>query len=99
MGSRAAKAWADSDGGKVEILSIEDQPNFDKPLKPVEAAATAAKIADLLSGEEGKINSASLDSYMQSQLNPLASDIIKMCLPSGLEVPFPANVSKYTFAF
>jgi DNA-directed RNA polymerase I subunit RPA1 len=93
MGSRAAKAWADSDGGKVEIPEIKTQPNYDKPLKPVEAAATATKIAELLSGEEGKGNSASLDSYMQSQLNPLASDIIKMCLPNGLEVPFPANVS------
>jgi|AntRauTorckE5430_2_1112549.scaffolds.fasta_scaffold03135_2 hypothetical protein len=30
---------------------------------------------------------------MQSQLNPLASEIIKKCLPNGLEVPFPQNVS------
>jgi len=93
MGSRAAKAWADSDGGKVEIPSIKELPNYDKPLKPVEAAATAAKIAELLSGEEGKGNSAALDAYMQSQLNPLASDIIKICLPNGLQVPFPTNVS------
>jgi DNA-directed RNA polymerase I subunit RPA1 len=95
MGSRAAKAWADSDGGKVEIAPIKDQPNFDKPLKPVEAAATSAKIAELLSGEEGKNSAAALDAYMQSILNPLASDIIKLCLPHGLEVPFPANVSKF----
>ena len=94
MGSRAAKAWADSEGGKVEIPELKEQPNFDKPLKPVEAASTAAKIAELLSGEEGKGNSASLDAYMQSQLNPLASDIIKLCLPNGLAVPFPTNVSK-----
>ena len=99
MGSRAAKAWADSDGGKVEIQPIRDQPNFDKPLKPVESAATAAKIAELLSGEEAKGNSASLDSYMQSQLNPLASDIIKLCLPHGLQVPFPTNVSCSTSNF
>lgn len=99
MGSRAAKAWADSDGGKVEIPSIKNQPNFDKPLKPVEAAATAAKIAELLSGEEGKSNAAALDAYMQSQLNPLASDIIKMCLPNGLEVPFPDNVSPYLILY
>ena len=97
MGSRAAKAWADSDGGKVEIPPIRDQPNFDKALKPVESAATAAKISELLSGEEGKGNSASLDSYMQSQLNPLASDIIKLCLPHGLQVPFPTNVSYLNF--
>ena len=77
----------------MEIPSIKDQPNFDKPLKPVEAASTAAKIAELLSGEEGKGNSVSLDAYMQSQLNPLATDIMKMCLPNGLLVPFPTNVS------
>jgi DNA-directed RNA polymerase I subunit RPA1 len=91
MGSRAAKAWADSDGGKIEIPSLSDNKNADKPLKPVEAAATAAKIAQLLSGEEGKENAALLDSYMQSNLNPLASQIIKVCLPNGLAVPFPAN--------
>jgi DNA-directed RNA polymerase I subunit RPA1 len=77
----------------LEIPSLEKLPNVDKPLKPVEAAATSAKIAELLSGEDGKTNAASLDSYMQSQLNPLASEIIKMCLPNGLEVPFPQNVS------
>ena len=92
-GSRAAKAWADSDGGKVEIPSLDNIPNCNKPLKPFEAAATSTKIGELLSGEEGKENSASLDSYMMSQLNPLASQIIKKCLPNGLEVPFPQNVS------
>lgn len=93
-GSRAAKAWADSDGGKVEIPDLDTITNVDKPLKPVEAATTASKIAELLSGEDGKDNAASLDSYMQSQLNPLASKIIKQCLPNGLAVPFPRNVSK-----
>ena len=92
-GSRAAKAWADSDGGKVEIPELDSISNVDKPLKPVEAATASAKIAELLSGEDGKTNAASLDSYMQSQLNPLASEIIKKCLPNGLEVPFPHNVS------
>ena len=29
---------------------------------------------------------------MQSQVNPLASSIIKLCLPDGLAVPFPENV-------
>jgi len=91
MGTRAAKAWADSDGGKVEIPPLKNQPNHDKPLKPVEVAATAAKIAELLAGEEGKTNAVSLDGYMQSQLNPLASEIIKLCLPNGLQVPFPDN--------
>jgi len=90
-GSRAAKAWADSDGGKVEIPELDSISNVDKPLKPVEAATASAKIAELLSGEDGKTNAASLDSYMQSQLNPLASEIIKKCLPNGLEVPFPHN--------
>tara|TARA_B110000305_G_scaffold165478_1_gene182986 strand:+ start:438 stop:617 length:180 start_codon:yes stop_codon:yes gene_type:complete len=28
---------------------------------------------------------------MQSKLNPIASDIIKTCLPNGLAVPFPVN--------
>ena len=96
IGSRAAKAWADSDGGKVEIPPVESLPSATKPLKPVEAATTAAKIGELLSGEEGKENSAALDGYMQSQINPLASKIIKACLPSGLAVPFPANVSDHT---
>ncbi len=77
----------------MKLPPISELINFDKPLKPVEAAATATKISELLSGEEGKGNSASLDAYMQSQLNPLASEIIKSCLPNGLEVPFPANVS------
>lgn len=77
----------------MEIPTLDKLSNVDKPLKPVEAAATSAKIAQLLSGEDGKANAASLDSYMQSQLNPLASEIIKKCLPNGLEVPFPQNVS------
>mmetsp|Transcript_20478 Transcript_20478/g.41728 ORF Transcript_20478/g.41728 Transcript_20478/m.41728 type:complete len:1306 (+) Transcript_20478:393-4310(+) len=91
IGSRAAKAWADSDGGKVEIPPVETLPSATRPLKPVEAATTAAKIGELLSGEEGKDNFAALDGYMQSQINPLASQIIKACLPSGLAVPFPFN--------
>lgn len=92
-GSRAAKAWADSDGGKVEIPKIDKIHKVDKALKPVEAATASAKIAELLAGEDGKTNAASFDAYMQSQLNPLASEIIKKCLPNGLEVPFPQNVS------
>lgn len=91
MGARAAKAWADSDGGKVKVAPIKEQPDYDKELKPFEAAATASKISELLSGEEGKDNAAAFDAYMQSNLNPLASDIIKSCIPDGLVVPFPAN--------
>jgi DNA-directed RNA polymerase I subunit RPA1 len=91
VGARSAKAWADSDGGKVQIESIKDKPGSDQPLKPVEAAATAVKIGQLLSGKEGQANFAALDGYMQSQLNPLASEIIKACLPKGLNVPFPEN--------
>lgn len=91
IGSRAAKIWADSDGGKVAMESVMDTPGFDTPLKPVEAAAVSSKIGHLLSGEEGKENFAALDSYMQGQLNPLASDIVKKSLPGGLAVPFPFN--------
>ena len=93
LGSRAAKAWADSEGGKVQIESVLEKPDANKPLKPVEAASTAAKIGKLLTGKEGKANFAALDGYCMSQLNPLASEIIKACLPNGLEVPFPQNVS------
>ncbi len=92
-GSRAAKAWADSDGGKIPIPSLKDQPGSERPLKPVEIAAAAAKISELLNGKEGPENASNLDSYMQSQVNPLTSDIIKACLPGGLAVPFPHNVS------
>lgn len=91
LGSRAAKAWADSDGGKVDIAKYSEEPNSDLPLKAVEVATTSAKIKELLSGKDGPANAASLDSFMQSQLNPLASQIIKTCLPNGLAVPFPAN--------
>lgn len=38
-------------------------------------------------------NSAAFDGFMMSKLNPLASDIVKACLPDGLAVPFPINVS------
>jgi DNA-directed RNA polymerase I subunit RPA1 len=89
IGSRSAKAWADSEGGKVEIESVKDNAGAENPLKPVEAAAAAAKIGKLLSGSEGRSNFAELDGYMQSQLNPLASDIIKACLPKGSCGPFP----------
>mmetsp|Transcript_1987 Transcript_1987/g.2788 ORF Transcript_1987/g.2788 Transcript_1987/m.2788 type:complete len:1737 (-) Transcript_1987:583-5793(-) len=88
MGAKAAKAWADSDGGKVEI---NDSSAEDEALKPVEVAAACAKIGELLSGSEGPANFATLDGHMQSKLNPLASKIIKACLPEGLAVPFPAN--------
>ena len=91
VGARSAKAWADSEGGKVQIESVKDKPGSDQPLKPVEAASTAVKIGQLLSGKEGQANFAALDGYMQSQLNPLASEIIKTCLPKGLNVPFPEN--------
>lgn len=72
---------------------MKDKPGSNVPLKPFEAAAASAKIGNLLSGNEGAENFAALDGYMQSQLNPLASEIIKACLPNGLAVPFPANVS------
>ena len=44
-----------------------------------------------MSGGDGKPNAAALDGFMQSQVNPLASSIIKTCLPDGLAVPFPEN--------
>lgn len=91
IGCRAAKAWADSDGGKVKIPPIESFNNVDQPLNPSEFANTRAKIGDLLSGKDRLYNSMSLDGYMQSQLNPLASNIVKICLPDGLAVPFPDN--------
>jgi len=91
IGSRAAKAWADSDGGKVEIPPVSQNPKAKQPLKPHEKAAVASKIGELLSGGDGKENAAALDGFMQSQVNPLASDIIKVCLPDGLAVPFPEN--------
>ncbi|GMI28870.1 hypothetical protein TeGR_g3546 [Tetraparma gracilis] len=88
IGMNAAKAWAESEGGKSEI---DDKNLSDKPLAPHERADTARKIHTLLSGKEGQVNAEQLDAYMQSKLNPLASDIIKTCLPSGLMVPFPLN--------
>ncbi|CAB9506211.1 DNA-directed RNA polymerase subunit beta' (Fragment) [Seminavis robusta] len=91
VGSRACKAWADSEGGKVAIESISEKEGSNKPLKPVEVASASAKISRLLGGAEGKQNFAALDGYMMSQLNPLASEIVKKCLPNGLAVPFPAN--------
>ncbi|CAJ1955371.1 unnamed protein product [Cylindrotheca closterium] len=89
VGSRAAKAWADSEGGKVAIEF--DELKAEDPLKPVEAAAAASKVRQLLSGSEGQGNSAAFDGFMMSKLNPLASDIVKACLPDGLAVPFPIN--------
>mmetsp|Transcript_32891 Transcript_32891/g.37873 ORF Transcript_32891/g.37873 Transcript_32891/m.37873 type:complete len:1758 (-) Transcript_32891:11-5284(-) len=86
-GSRAAKAWADSEGGKVAI----DERIGNKQLKPVEAASASSKVRQLLSGSEGKASHEALDGFMMSKLNPLASDIVKACLPDGLAVPFPAN--------
>jgi len=91
VGSRAAKAWADSEGGKVSVPSVKDQEGWERPMKPVEAASASAKIGQLLSGNEGKANFAALDAYMQSQLNPLASEIVKKSLPTGLAVQFPYN--------
>lgn len=90
MGSRAAKAWANSEGGKVPV---ELETGNDGPLRPVDAASSAAKVRQLLSGNEGGTNSAAFDGFMMSKLNPLASDIVRACLPEGLAVPFPTNVS------
>lgn len=79
-------------------MPIELDENEDKgPLKPVEAAAAAFKVRQLLSGNEGRNNSAAFDGFMMSKLNPLASDIVKACLPDGLAVPFPLNVSESFF--
>lgn len=91
IGSRAAKAWAESDGGKIEIPPVAQNPNAKQPLKPHEKATVASRIGELLSGGDGKQNAAALDGFMQSQVNPLASSIIKLCLPDGLAVPFPEN--------
>lgn len=91
LGSRAAKAWADSEGGKVPIEAVSGEKMAESPLKPVEAASASAKIGQLLSGKEGAVNFAALDGYMQGQLNPLASEIVKKSLPHGLAVPFPYN--------
>ena len=91
LGARAAKAWADSEGGKVTIPPIKDQPGAEEPLNGLEKASAAAKLSTLLSGNEGKENFAALDGFMQCQLNPLASDIVKKTLPIGLAVPFPKN--------
>ena len=91
MGARAAKAWADSDGGKVAIKSLSDTVGAEESMKPFESASAAAKVGILLSGSEGKENFASLDGFMQGQLNPLSSDIVKKSLPDGLVVPFPYN--------
>lgn len=88
-GSRAAKAWADSEGGKVAIDA--DNRISDKELKPVEVASASSKVRQLLSGSEGKANHEALDGFMMSKLNPLASNIVKVCLPDGLAVPFPEN--------
>jgi DNA-directed RNA polymerase I subunit RPA1 len=70
-----------------------DESTDKGPLKAVEAAAASYKVRELLSGNEGKNNSAAFDGFMMSKLNPLASDIVKACLPDGLAVPFPTNVS------
>ena len=84
IGARAAKAWAEPDGGKDEIPPVSQNVKFKQPLKPHEKAAVASKIGFLLSGGDGKENAAALDGFMQSQVNPLASNIIKLCLPDGL---------------
>ena len=88
-GSRAAKAWADSEGGKV-AMDVDGRISH-RQLKPVEAASASSKVRQLLSGSEGPTNHAALDGFMMSKLNPLASDIVKVCLPNGLAVPFPEN--------
>jgi DNA-directed RNA polymerase I subunit RPA1 len=91
LGTRAAKAWADSEGGKLSISLFGDEANALNPLHPVEVASTATKIGMLLAGTDGKENFAALDGFMQGQLNPLASNIVKKTLPIGLAVPFPRN--------
>ena len=68
-------------------------------MTPYESAATGKKISQLLAGKEGPRNAAHLDSFMQGKMNPLASEIIKACLPNGLAVPFPANVSTFRLTF
>ena len=88
VGMRCAAAWADSEGGKSEI---KDKGLPNTPLSVYERAAAAKKIHTLLSGREGPANAGQLDAYMQSKLNPLASTIIKTCLPDGLITPFPYN--------
>ena len=88
QGMRAAAAWADSEGGKSEIRD-KDLPTT--PLKPHEHASAAKKIHTLLTNPQGASNASALDSYMQGKLNPLASQVIKRCLPDGLAVPFPYN--------
>ena len=89
LGARSSLAFARSDAGKVSITPIEEL-SVDK-LSDKELIEGRQKLKRLLTGPEGAHNSAALDSHMQGIVNPLASKIIKACLPSGLECPFPRN--------
>jgi DNA-directed RNA polymerase I subunit RPA1 len=89
VGARSSLEFARSDGGKSTITPVEDLSDSD--LLSSELSEASIKLKGLLTGPEGAHNSAALDSHMQSVVNPLASKIIKACLPSGLECPFPHN--------
>ncbi|CAM9856614.1 unnamed protein product, partial [Discosporangium mesarthrocarpum] len=62
-----------------------------KPLNVKEAKGVREKTERLLLGEGWDARLAEVDRHMQSALAPIASAIIKACLPQGQEKPFPQN--------
>lgn len=89
VGTRSSLAFARSDAGKSHITAAEKLS--ENTVRSDELSEASKKMKSLLTGPEGGLNSALLDSHMQSVVNPLCSSIIKACLPSGLRTPFPDN--------
>jgi DNA-directed RNA polymerase I subunit RPA1 len=88
------KVQTDSEIGLQKFLDssagITATPLSSNGFTPAERAGCEKRIAHLLRAEktDGKVK---LDGAVQSVVNKSASDILKACLPTGLEIQFPRN--------
>ncbi|CAM9096689.1 unnamed protein product [Phaeothamnion confervicola] len=76
-------------GGTAAAAMAAAAADGEGPL--AERAAVVAGTARLLGGHDREAQAARIDACMQSKLNPVASALIKACLPGGQEKPFPQN--------
>jgi len=87
------KVQTDSARGLAEWLRVVPAQPLGSPQPTLSAADTKrmdAKIIEFMSRDRSNAK-IQLDSKMQSIINASASEVIKACIPSGLEAPFTRN--------
>ena len=79
-------------GLKLFLEGKDTAPSEDLPPFLTEEERTSSELLmSTLLNSEKRTGKVKLDGFLQSVINKQASSVIKACLPSGLESPFPFN--------